>query len=45
MTLADATALRPQTFLTGEYTHYGRYRIRLYDAPKQKYVTVVIDDW
>lgn len=32
-------------FLTKEYTNYGRYRIRLWDAPNEKWVTLTIDDW
>ncbi|KAG2499705.1 hypothetical protein HYH03_002640 [Edaphochlamys debaryana] len=43
--LANREGAVQQVFLTKEYTHYGKYRIRLYDAPKDKWVTVVIDDW
>lgn len=34
-----------RVFLTRECTAYGRYRIQLYDKLREKWVTIVIDDW
>ncbi|KAG2452830.1 hypothetical protein HYH02_002176 [Chlamydomonas schloesseri] len=43
--LANQEGAVQQVFLTKEYTNYGRYRIRLWDAPNEKWVTLTIDDW
>lgn len=35
----------PQVFLTKEYTAYGKYTVKLFDAPHDKWVHVAVDDW
>lgn len=34
-----------QCFLTKEYNHRGMYEVRLYDARKEQFVTLVVDDY
>ncbi|GFR49847.1 hypothetical protein Agub_g11947 [Astrephomene gubernaculifera] len=43
--LANQEGAVQQVFLTKEYNEYGKYRLRLYDAPKEAWVTLTVDDW
>ncbi|KAG1670199.1 hypothetical protein FOA52_014975 [Chlamydomonas sp. UWO 241] len=43
--LCKADGAIQRAFITREYNEYGRYRIRLFDKPKNKFKTVVVDDW
>ena len=41
--LAHVEGAIQQAFLTKEFNAYGKYRIRLYNKPKEKFETIVID--
>ncbi|EFJ51357.1 hypothetical protein VOLCADRAFT_103605 [Volvox carteri f. nagariensis] len=43
--LANQEGAVQQVFLTKEYNAYGKYKVRLYDAPKEAWVTIAVDDW
>jgi hypothetical protein len=42
--LATKPGAIQRCFVTQEYTHFGRYRIRLYDGVRQQWQTVTVDD-
>ncbi|GIL81853.1 hypothetical protein Vretimale_1434 [Volvox reticuliferus] len=43
--LANQDGAVQQIFVTKEYNAYGKYKVRLYDAPKEAWVTIAVDDW
>ncbi|GIL43768.1 hypothetical protein Vafri_1395 [Volvox africanus] len=43
--LANQDGAVQQIFVTKEYNAYGKYKVRLYDAPKEAWVNVAVDDW
>eukprot|EP00955_Chlamydomonas_euryale_P116245 366406-Chlamydomonas_euryale.AAC.8 len=42
--LAQVEGAIQQVFYTREYNAYGKYRVRLYDYTKEKFVTIPVDD-
>jgi calpain-15 len=32
-------------FLSLKFNAYGKYKVRLFDRPNNKFVTVTVDDW
>ncbi|GAX78084.1 hypothetical protein CEUSTIGMA_g5526.t1 [Chlamydomonas eustigma] len=43
--LADTEGAIQRAFTTKEFNAYGKYKVRLFDRPKNKFVTVTVDDW